>query len=162
MADQRPPNAPVPPTRTAPPSSAPRPAVHAKPAEPAKPAASAIKTPPVPTKAPAGDEHREQLELAMPSASGAKKITMFGGKDPGKESAPAVVYKRPLNVTGFGASRMKSFIGKISGPGLEYMDTNINLWLDEHPEVEVKQVTSTIGPVDGKAGEHTLVLNIWY
>ena len=161
MSDQRPPSAPVPPTRTAPPSNTPKPVSHAKPPEPAKPSSSS--KPPEPAKKAVshGEDTMEQLELALPSASGAKKITMFGGKTPGVV-ATEPTYTRPLNTTGFGACRMKSFIGKISGPGLEYMDTNLNIWLDAHPEVEVKFCTSTVGPVDGKSGEYTLILNIWY
>ena len=44
---------------------------------------------------------------------------------------------------------------------MEYLDNAINLWLDGHPEVEVKFVTSTIGQVDGK-NERAIVTSVWY
>ena len=36
------------------------------------------------------------------------------------------------------------------------------LWLDAHPEVEVKFVTSTVGIFEGKMREPALILNLWY
>jgi hypothetical protein len=45
---------------------------------------------------------------------------------------------------------------------LEYLDDSVNKWLDAHPEVEVKFVTSTVGMYDGKIKELALILNVWY
>ena len=61
-----------------------------------------------------------------------------------------------------GAVRMKSFHGRLSDNGLEYLDNSVNEWLDAHPEVEVKFVTSTVGLYDGKIKELALILNVWY
>ena len=41
------------------------------------------------------------------------------------------------------------------------MDQTINEWLDEHPEYEVKLVTSTGGTVDGKLKESHLICQVW-
>jgi hypothetical protein len=71
-------------------------------------------------------------------------------------------WKRQLNTTGQGASRVRSFHGKYSEQGLEYLDNAINEWLDVHPEVEVKFVTSTVMTFEGKIREPALVLNLWY
>jgi|SRR5688572_7857728 hypothetical protein len=64
-------------------------------------------------------------------------------------------------VTHTGACRVKTFIGKVSTQGMEYMDHTINIWLDQHPEIEVKHVVSTFGKLDGKV-EHAIITSVWY
>ena len=71
-------------------------------------------------------------------------------------------YKRQPATTGQGACRCRSFHGRLSGQGLEYMDNQINEWLDQHPEVEVKFVTSTVGLFEGKIREQAIVMTLWY
>jgi hypothetical protein len=68
---------------------------------------------------------------------------------------------RQPNINHTGACRVKSFIGKVSGTGMEYMDNTINVWLDAHPEIEVKFVTSTFGQLDGKV-ERAIITSVWY
>jgi hypothetical protein len=71
-------------------------------------------------------------------------------------------WKRKPHLTGHGAMRVRSFHGKYSDSGLQYLDDAINEWLDANPEVEVKFVTSTVGVFEGKIREPALVLNLWY
>lgn len=71
-------------------------------------------------------------------------------------------WKRQPHSSGAGAIRVKSFHGKYSDQGLEHMDDVINVWIDAHPEVEIKFVTSTVGVFEGKIREPALVLNLWY
>ncbi len=71
-------------------------------------------------------------------------------------------WKRKVNANGTGATRVRSFHGKYSDTGLEYLDNAINDWLDSHPEAEIKFVTSTVGVFEGKIREPALVLNLWY
>jgi hypothetical protein len=71
-------------------------------------------------------------------------------------------WTRKTSATGSGACRVRSFHGRLSAQGLEYMDNQINEWLDQHPDVEVKQVTSNVGIFEGKMREPALILNIWY
>jgi len=122
-----------------------------------------IKSPVVQSKAPAPAAPMEQLGLAeSTAAAGApSKIKAFGN-EAAAHAGSANKYKRTPHVTGYGACRVRSFLGKISGPGMEYMDNNINLWLDAHPDVEVKFVTTTIGPTDGKSNDTSIVMNLWY
>jgi len=81
-------------------------------------------------------------------------------------SVPGMVaekeFKRPANVTGAGAVRVRSFHGRLNDDGLRRMDDRINEWLDTHKEIEVKNVTSCIGQWDDKAKEPALVLTVWY
>ena len=59
------------------------------------------------------------------------------------------------------ACRVRSFHGRLS-EGMQYMDDKINEWLDQHPDIEVKIVTTSIGQYEGKIKEPALVLNVWY
>ena len=71
-------------------------------------------------------------------------------------------YKRKTFATGQGACRVRSFHGRLSDEGMAYMDDKINEWLDNHPDIEVKVVTTTIGQYEGKIKEPALVVNVWY
>ena len=71
-------------------------------------------------------------------------------------------WKRATQAPGTGAIRTKTFHGKLSEQGLEYMDDTINTWLDANPTIEVKFVTSTVGMFDGKMKDLALILNVWY
>jgi hypothetical protein len=71
-------------------------------------------------------------------------------------------YKRQTHATGQGACRIRSFHGRLSDEGMAYMDDKINEWLDAHPEIEVKIVTTSIGQYEGKIKEPALILNVWY
>jgi len=87
-----------------------------------------------------------------------KRIVAFGGD----EKKFNENFKRRTTIVGTGACRVKSFHGKYSDEGLRYLDNAINLWLDEHADVEVKFVTSTVMTFEGKTREPALVLNCWY
>jgi hypothetical protein len=71
-------------------------------------------------------------------------------------------WKRQTTSSGHGACRVKTFHGKCSDQGLEYLDDAINMFLDEHPEIEVKFVQSNIGMFDGKFKDFALIVNVWY
>lgn len=71
-------------------------------------------------------------------------------------------FARKAAINGTGACRIRSFHGRLSSQGLEYMDNQINEWLDHNPEVEVKFVTSSVGVFEGKMREPALILNLWY
>ncbi|MGH7213451.1 MAG: hypothetical protein ACREIT_01525 [Tepidisphaeraceae bacterium] len=88
----------------------------------------------------------------------AGKIRAFGVA----EGHKAHEWKRQVNKTGAGAVRIRSFHGRLSDQGLDYMDDAINEWLEKHPEIEVKFVTSTVGLFDGKIKELAIILNVWY
>jgi hypothetical protein len=97
-------------------------------------------------------------EITPTAAPAPKKIMAFGADAHVRKSA----WKRPLQQTGTGATRVRSFHGKYSEQGLEYLDNAINEWLDNNTDVEVKFVTSTVMTFEGKIREPALVLNVWY
>jgi len=71
-------------------------------------------------------------------------------------------WKRTPHDNNSGACRVRSFHGRMSDQGLEYLDNAVNEWLDKHPEVEVKFVSSVVGMFDGKIKDLALILNLWY
>lgn len=88
-----------------------------------------------------------------------RKIQAFGGKE--VHATGARHYKRALNLSGNGATRSKIFHCKIAPGSIEYMENQINGWLDEQ-EVEVKLVTQVVGIMEGKSAEPNLIVMIWY
>lgn len=68
---------------------------------------------------------------------------------------------RTPNVTGVGAIHVKSFHCRLTGDSLEFLDQQINEWLDAHPQYEVKLVTSSVGMWSGKLKEPSLIVNVW-
>jgi hypothetical protein len=121
---------------------------------------------PVPHQAPppANDPSTAPIDLVdeAPQASSgivpSSKIK-FG---PGEMSASQRKYRRQTFASGQGACRVRSFHGRLSDEGLVYMDDKINEWLDGHPEIEVKLVTTSIGQYEGKIREPALIVNVWY
>ena len=111
-----------------------------------------------PKPAAAVEAELESIGLVEGGGDGEKKIKAFGlGRQERQRD-----WKRKTNTPGTGATRLKSFHGKLSEEGLSYLDDAVNEWLDSHPEVEIKVVTSTIGTFEGKIRTPALVLNLWY
>lgn len=70
-------------------------------------------------------------------------------------------WKRKPNTTGTGAIHVKSFHCKLNSESLDYLDRQINEWLDAHPQYEVKFVTTSIGEWQGKIKEPNLIMQVW-
>ncbi|HEX3359067.1 MAG TPA: hypothetical protein VHS31_18955 [Tepidisphaeraceae bacterium] len=137
----------------APPVSGVRPPVM----QPPRPAAIA----PKPASAPVGDPIalvEEEPELMEETPTPAVSKIKFGPTVGHKQHE----WKRKPHVTGTGACRVKSFHAKYSDQGLEHLDDGVNEWLDGHPEVEVKFVTTSVHVFEGKIREPAIVMNVWY
>ncbi len=70
-------------------------------------------------------------------------------------------WKRKPNMDGTGATHVKSFHCRLNTEAMEIMDQQINQWLEEHPELEVKLVTNTVGEWQGKIKEPALIIQVW-
>ena len=70
-------------------------------------------------------------------------------------------FNRPLNVNGQGATRCRVFYSKIAVAPLQYMENQINQWLDSE-EAEIKHVGHVIGDLVGKTREQNLIVMAWY
>ena len=70
-------------------------------------------------------------------------------------------FKRDLNVTGHGATRCRLFRTRIAAAALDFMEHQINQWLDAE-NIEVKQVGHVIGVMEGKTPEPNLIVMVWF
>ena len=104
----------------------------------------------------AGDE--DEADLLSAPAPGTPSKIKFGAELGIKKHA----WKRQLKQGTTGACRVRTFHGKLSDQGLEYIDEAINVWLDDHPEIDIKFVTTNVGMFDGKFKDLALVVNVWY
>jgi len=91
-----------------------------------------------------------------PAEASTSKIRAFGVRKPHEDH-----WQRTPNVTGKGAIHVKTFVTKLRLDAVDHLDTQVNEWLDNHPEYEVKFVTTTIGTLFGKNKEEALFMNIW-
>ena len=71
-------------------------------------------------------------------------------------------FTRPTNVTGTGATRIRTFHVRLSESAMQFLDDHINEWMDDNPDVEVKFATTSIGLFEAKRAEPHLIINIWY
>ncbi|MFG0328049.1 MAG: hypothetical protein ACF8SC_12375 [Phycisphaerales bacterium JB037] len=90
--------------------------------------------------------------------AGSPKIRAFGQALGQKHED---TWNRTPNATGTGAIHVKSFHCKMTDEGLHHLDSQINEWLDAHPQYEVKLVTSSIGDWKGKITEPNLIVQVW-
>jgi hypothetical protein len=105
------------------------------------------------------DMGEEPVPVSKSSDSGGSKIRTFEQKlGAGRHEDKWV---RTPNVTGAGAIHVKSFHCRLTGDSLEFLDQQINEWLDAHPQYEVKSVTTSIGMWSGKLKEPNLIVNVW-
>ncbi len=71
-------------------------------------------------------------------------------------------FKRPLTSGSKTATRIRTFHTRLSQNAMAYMDDQINEWVDENPEIEVKFTNAVIGGVEGKKIEPHLIVTVWY
>jgi len=93
------------------------------------------------------------------SSGGPSKIQAFGAAAFRAEKKEE--FKRPLNLTGAGATRVRLFNSKITVAAVDHMIAQINEWLDGE-QVEVKSVSQVIGTVEGKKPEPNIIITVWY
>jgi hypothetical protein len=87
------------------------------------------------------------------------KIQAFNQALGGQRKAES--WKRKPNADGTGATHVKTFHAKLNSEAVAFLDEQINQWLDEHPELEVKFVNSTVGEWQGKLKEPALIVSVW-
>jgi hypothetical protein len=117
---------------------------------------------PEPSSAANKDEEEERWTLVEPSevASDASSFTALGSA---QKADYEEQFDRSPNKTGEGAVRCRVFHSKIQETGLEFMQDQINQWLDAHPEIEVKQVGHMVGEFSGKSShEPNVIVMVWY
>ncbi|MHC4718579.1 MAG: hypothetical protein ACYS5V_16540 [Planctomycetota bacterium] len=99
------------------------------------------------------------LEEGDDASAGSTKIHAFGA---GLGAGKAVKeFKRPLNLTGAGATRCRVFHSKFTPAALDHMVDTINDWIDEN-QIEIKAVNSVNGVMEGKKPEPNIIVTVWY
>jgi len=116
------------------------------------------------TKAPLsandGDAGVTLIDEAEMEKSGRKIIKAFGGESQRKLDETQL--QRALHKTGSGATRVKIFHTKMNDGAVEFLAQNINEWVDQNPDVDIKIVQTTVGTWEGKHPEPHLILTVWY
>ena len=57
---------------------------------------------------------------------------------------------------------VKTFFTKLHPGAIVFLDEQIQGWLNEHPEITVKQTNITVGEVQSKKTEPNLIVMVWY
>ena len=117
---------------------------------------------PIPDEEEEGDEDElDKLDLVESEEDaddkGESKIRAFGQTRPTNQKT----WKRKPNADGSGATHVRTFVAKLRLDAMEHLDEMVNDWLDAHPELEVKFVTTSVGDLKGKTTEQALFLNVW-
>ena len=109
-------------------------------------------------------EEEEPLTLIDDDEAGtiAGDIKAFGGaaSKMGKEHKSD--FKRQVHRSENGATRCRIFHSKLASTSLEYMESQINDWLDADDDIDVKDVGHVIGNMTGKKVEPNLIVMVWY
>jgi len=71
-------------------------------------------------------------------------------------------YKRSLNQSGQGATRIRVFHSKMSEAAIRHLEQTVNQWLDSNTDIEIKYATTTVGTWEAKHAEPNMILTIFY
>lgn len=71
-------------------------------------------------------------------------------------------FRRALVGMDQGATRCRTFHSKLSAAAIDFMNNQINDWLDGNEQILIKFATSTIGPFEGKHTEQNLIITLFY
>ncbi len=71
-------------------------------------------------------------------------------------------FKRPLDPKNPNASRCRTFHCKLSEGAVDFLNNQVNEWLDGNPEITVKFANTSIGLFEGKHTEPNIVITIFY
>ena len=94
------------------------------------------------------------------SVVGSSKIQAFGSAAAAAQKARKA-FKRPVNLNGAGATRVRVFNSKVTLAAIDHMAEVINEWLDGN-QLEVKYVNMVVGTMEGKTAEANLIVTVWY
>lgn len=137
----------------------PPPGKSAPPAIPGQEASSGEPVPVPPPKKKADDDERialvDDLEISSDGPSAHRVMGSGGGMQRMSE------FQRAMNLDGHGATRCRIYTSKLAPDPILHLENMINEWLDKE-DIEVKNVTQTIGTVHGKRSEENLIMVIWY
>lgn len=71
-------------------------------------------------------------------------------------------FQRKLDPQSPNATRCRTFHAKLSEAAIDFMNNQINDWIDANPDIVIKYATSCIGPFEGKHTEQNLIITVYY
>ncbi len=77
-------------------------------------------------------------------------------------SASQHKFKRHLQHNECGAIRCRIFHAKLNDGALQFVQDQINNWIDQNPEVDIKHLNTNVGVVEGKSSEPHLIITLFY
>ena len=102
----------------------------------------------------------EETDLAV---KGGTQISYSGATLGQRSQKDEDGFSRKLVPKERGATRCRLFHAKLTDGALNFMGDTINDWLDAHPDIVIKHVTSTIGVFEGKVhAEPNMILTLFY
>ena len=113
----------------------------------------------------------EPIELDTPPADLSSSGTMSSSRIHGmseatlghKENAwDSSHFKRKLDPTSPFAIRCRTFHCKLSEGAIEFLNTQVNEWLDANPDIFIKIARTNIGPFEGKHTEPNLIVTLLF
>ena len=110
------------------------------------------------------EEPLDLVDLEIDEATGTRtQIKAFGrgARAAARELRHEEALKRPLNVTGQGATRTRTFHSKLNDAALALLDQSINEWVD-NAGIEIKCVSSCIGIFEAKKPEPHIFITVCY
>lgn len=108
------------------------------------------------------EDEEETISLIDDEELQASQVRAFGGAASKMGAGHKADFQRPLNNSGQGATRCRIFHSKLAATSLEYMEKQINDWVDSDPTIDIKQVGHSIGVMTGKTAETSLIVTVWY
>lgn len=106
----------------------------------------------------------DERESATSKASTA--IRAFGGGPSGMSGGFGAYqekqYQREVLRGSPNATRCRTFHCKLADGPMTHLNEQINDWVDEHEDVEIKFATSTIGVIEGKHNDPHLIITVFY
>ena len=101
----------------------------------------------------------DAISLAEESDESSKNTVKIMGTR--KILASKETFTRTPTLTGAGAVRCRVWYSRIAVAPLQYMEQQINEWLDAN-QIEVKSVTQVVGVMEGKSPEPNVIVTVWY
>ena len=71
-------------------------------------------------------------------------------------------FKRSLDPKSPSATRCRSFHCKLTDGALEFLNMQINEWIDKNPDIAIKFVRTNVGMFEGKHKEPNMILTLFY
>ena len=107
------------------------------------------------------DDHREAKEAKVDMSG--SRIHAASAATLGRAGAwDDAHFKRGLQLDGTGAIRCRTFHCKLTEGAVEFMNNQVNEWLDQNEQITMKFATSTIGMFEGKHTEPNLIVTVFY